>query len=410
MEVEPTESASVVLTPEDPRSKPRVITSVERGRGPRPGIMHAPFFWPDVVDSPPPTRRAKGEGAYTVYHALETGADSRITYSTIINVKQTGASESRVQQIEIDSRLGVQSRLFLEFIHKERAFMARTSARWRESLVSGLVRQRHAAKSLPYRWMRRGALWIVRAEGRAAHWGVKAVTMTTSAFVELPDVIYSRSMRAWSHVYGRLGRRTLLEDMKDPRNLTTEQKSTVLVLTAALLVGAIFLINNFVSFFLPRAAVAWSDLLNTFLWGAGTAVILPFPPSELLLIAPYLSAGIVLSFIAILASKVVGAWFVYFIGDALHAMIAKQTDGKPRMQKIVAWMNRNSERYGLVLLALFTALPFLPDTLALYVFAASGTNFKHYLWGVAIGTSIRYAGVLAILVLVGPDTLNAYFG
>ncbi len=381
------------------------MTSTERGRAPSPGIVHAPFFWGDILDGAPPSRRNHGEGSYILYHALETGIDTRLAYSTLIRVTRTGG----VDDITVDSRITVQKRLFLEAIHKERQMMEAFTARARRRFSDHLVKVRRAANALPT-WTHPAARWTIRTEAKIGLFAIDVPRRVSHALVQIPDSLYSGFVRAWSLLYGRFGRQTLWQDMRDPRNLSTEQKSVVLALTGAILVGAVLVMNNLVTLFTPRAAVAWSDLLNTFMWGVGTAVALPFPPSELLVIKPYLSAGPILAFLSIFASKVVGAWIVYFIGDALHAFIEKQTHGKPRTQRIVEWMNRNSEKYGFWLLGLFTALPFLPDTLALYVFAASGTNFKSYIGGVALGTAIRYLAVVGVAMLIGPGTLTDWFG
>lgn len=399
--------------PVTPRQAPAVVarSSVERGRGPSPGVYEAPFHWRDVVEAPPPRRRARGEGAYVTYHDTETDSDTRITYSTVITVDPgENPDDPNDDILVLETHVGVQSRFLLEFIHWERRTMDARASRWRQRVTSLTSRQRRVARRLGAGWMRRSAMWLIRTEGRLMLATIRGVRGASRSVAELPDRIYTRIASAAGHLSNRLSRRVLLQGLKDPQRLSGPEKRVVFTVSTLALVTTVFLVNNLVSVAAPGYAGAWAALLKAYLLGVATALLLPFPPSELLTIEPFLVAGPVVAFLTLVLSKMTGAWLIFFIGDALHALIEEQTDGRPRLAAVVSWMNRNSAKYGALILAIFMAAPFLPDTLALYVFAVSGMSFRGYMAGALTGTVLRYAAVVGILMFFGTERIHELFG
>jgi len=397
-------------TPAEPTATVASDSALERGRGPRPGLFQPPFLWSDFVGKPPPRRMRQGEGAYVVWQGTETGVDTRLNYLTIVTVDPGLDPDSPLDDvIRVESRFSCEPRFLLAAIHRQQAAMSRWTQAARERHTARVAKERVAIRGWPTP-LARAAGWLVRQQGLFGLWLIALIARFTTWSVEVPDRIYASGYSVWATLYDRLGRRSLRKGLRDPANLTTEQKGVILTMSIALLVGSVIILNNIIPVFLPSLATPYRDLLTSFTLGLATAVVLPFPPSELLVIPPWLSAGVVAAFVVIVFSKMVGAWFVYFIGDELHDMIARQTRTKPRTKRIVEWMNQNAGKYGAPILGVFMATPFLPDTLSLYVFAVSGMRFRGYMLAVLVGSALRYGGVLAVLVFFGEGQLRAWLG
>ena len=89
--------------------------SVQRGRTPRQGAQETAFHWDDVLEAPRPAGRRDGEGCYAVYHGTEVEGDVRVAFSTLVHVGHEGGAEA----VQVDSRLTIQRRAFLEMMRSE---------------------------------------------------------------------------------------------------------------------------------------------------------------------------------------------------------------------------------------------------------------------------------------------------
>lgn len=375
-------------------------SSVQRGRIPPQGVQEMPYHWPDVVEAPEPPRRGHGEGAYAVYHQTETGGDVRVSHTTLVQVDREGG----VETVRVDSLATVQRRAFLELMDRERAFSERLASRWRERLGRRLAAQRAAARRLRSPRLSRVVSRIIRVEARAGNAVIGLVRRVLRGIVTAPDALVSSVIRARTHVGGREGRRSLRAGLTDPASLSAEQKGVLLFLTMSLALLVVLLGGSVFSLILPWWAGEYQRVVGDATAAFLGAVALPLP-TEPFIIATTLAEGPALGFLGAFAGKMLGVYVLYLFGDALHDKVESATAGKPRMQRVVAWIRVNADRHGFLLLVLVNAVPLFPD-LFLYAFALSGMGFRRYMAGIALGTAIKFGGIIAGVLLVGPERVG----
>lgn len=371
-------------------------SSVERGPIPRQGVRQPAFVWEDVVEGPPPTGRGDGEGQYGVYHRTEVDLDARVSYSTLVTVVRREGRE----RVEVESRLSVQRRAFLELMDRERAFTDRVTSRWRDRLLGRLVAQRAAANRLGP-GARSVAVRLIRLQARAELGLIGLVRRAMRGLAEAPDAMAMRVLRAQAHLGARWGRRSLRQGLTDPRRLSTEQRGVLLFLILSAVVASVFLVGTLLALLAP----SWTDEFRHFV-GDGTAafvgaVALPIP-TELLVVAATLAVGPTLAVAGSLSGKMLGVLVLYFVGGSLHAKVEQATAKRPRLHHMVAWVHANAERHGFLALVVLNAVPLLPDVL-LYAFALSGMDFRRYMAGIALGTALKFGAIVAGVLVLGPD-------
>lgn len=387
------------------------VSSVERGRGPPPGVYNAPFFWSNVIDGRPPRRRTRGEGAYVVYHGLDVDVDTRITFATLVSVDPgENVQDTSDDILRVDDRVAVQKRTLLEMMDRERAFTDRVTARWNERLGQRLVRQRAFANRLRHPW----AVWLAvrsnRLQARVGRWRIRVFRTVMRGLVTVPDSLVSRLLRVESHLSGRFGRRAMWAGLADPSKLNNEQKSVLLFLSTLALVTLVFVLNTVFSLILPQFGPVYQHAFTDATVSLLSTLAAPFPQEPLLIrgmVDP--AIGPVIAFTGLFLGKIAGAWLLYFLGDSLYDAVDKATAKRPRMKRLVAWMHRNADRYGFYLLIPVNAVPFVPDVL-IYVFALAGMRFKPYLAGIALGTALKFGAIIAAVYIMGPERVREFVG
>lgn len=379
--------------------------SIERGRGPVPGATISAYFWGNVLEGPPPARHRFGEGAYSLYHGLEVDADTRIMYSTRVALDPgNDLLDESDNVIHIDSRVSVQKRALLELMDRERAFMDRVSARWREAHIARMVRHRRAANRLRYSWAIDAAVRVVRLEARAGLAFIRSARRTVRGVVQVPDFLITRSLRAYHHLAGPVGRRALVQGLRDPSKLSIEEKSVVLFLSSVLLVALVFILNTLFALLLPSLADAYRGVFADAAISLLSTLALPLAVEPLIAFGVE-SRGPVLAVLGFFLGKMIGVWLLYFLGDSLYDELQKTKAKRPRIGRAIEWVNRNADRYGFSALVLVNAIPLVPDVL-LYAFAVAGMRFRPFVAGIAIGTAIKFAAVVVGVYVIGPDRVT----
>jgi hypothetical protein len=339
-----------------------------------------------------------------VYHAIEVDADVRITYQTVVRAKRSQGS----LHLLLDARTSVQKRALLEVMDQVRQGADHAARKKREALARKLSRRRANVLRWP-RGLRRAGFALVRAEARLGTGLINAQRNLLRSAVEVPDALFSSALRVESQLGTHLGRRSLWEGIKDPSGLDAEQRSVVLVLTAALVLFGVLLLNSIFALAFPEYATTWRTLL---IFAAHQfAGVFGFPlPVELDLItsaAQGLGAGL-LAYAGLFAGKLLGVWVLYLLGDTLHGKLEHHTKGKPRAERMVDWLRSNAAKYGFLILLVDNAVPLMPDQVLL-VFAVTGMRFRSWMWGIGLGTALKFTIILAGVFIVGPERIIHIF-
>lgn len=381
--------------------------SLARGKAPEPGFQGGSYFWRDVVSGPPPRRKMKGGGVHVTYHGTEEGGDVRISYTTLLRVDPGFDADSPHDDvIHVDERLSVQRRALQELIDRERAFSDRLASRWRASLGHSLVRQRRAANHLKAAWAIATAVWVIKAQARVGYAVINGTRSFLRSLVHVPDVILTRSQSASMHLSTRSGRRVIRSGLRDPAGLSNNEKGVVLLLVGGAIVASLLLSNTLFALFLPQWAFEYQRFVRDFSASLLSVLALPIPQEPLLVLST-LAVGAVLAFSGLFVGKIVGSWILYLIGDSLYETIERQTEGKPRMRKVVDWMHRNADRSGFWLLTVINGIPLMPDLLV-YAFAMSGMSFRRYIGGIALGTTLKFVAIIVAVNLLGPELVQRF--
>lgn len=388
-----------------------VVSSVEYGARPEPGMQDARYHWHDLLDGDPPPQAKEGEGAYCVYHAIEVDESVRITYQTFVSVRaerRRKADDEPHHTLVVDSRTSVQRRALLEVMDGVRTSADQTARRRREATARRLARQRGSV-ILWNRILRPVGFALIRVEARISYGFINGRRDLQRALVEIPDAIVSSSLRVYSHLSTRTGRQGLFAGIRDPSTLNTEQRSVTLFLTTMLLAFLVLFLNSFFALAWPGASPVYRQLL----FDAGLQFIglfgLPIP-IEAFFIPAVVDRGAVLAVTGFFVGKVLGSWVMYLLGDSLRAHLKASGKGKEnsRVQRSLAWLERNASKYGFTVLVLDNAIPFAPDQVLL-VFAVSGIKFRTWMWGIALGTLIKFAAIIYVIHVLGPETVEHFF-
>jgi membrane protein YqaA with SNARE-associated domain len=221
----------------------------------------------------------------------------------------------------------------------------------------------------------------------------------------VPDQAAAQVLRSEALLATRLGRRGFVEALKHPEQLTAEQKGVLLFLSLAGLAVLVLLLNSIIALALPELAPGYRALLGDALLQLGTLLGLPVAVEPAILVSTA-AVGAVPTFLAFFVAKMYGAWLMYLVGDALHGAVARR--GGRWTQRLVDWLRRNADRYGLLVLVLDNALPLAPDQV-MYVLAVSGMSFRRWMLGIAAGSAVRFGILIGGALLVGPERAAGWF-
>ena len=393
--------------PAEPSATIVVTCSLTRGKAPDPGIHPAPFIWRDFVQRPPPRKRAQA-GTHITYHLTEQAPDVRVSIVTHVRVDPGDDLESPLDDvIQVEERVYVQRRALHELIDREREFSDRLALRWRSRLGHALARQRRAINTVKVAWIITAAIWIIRMEAKIGFAFIRGTRAFLRGLVHVPDVLLTRTMSARRHMSSRLMRRGIYRNLIDPSKASNEEKGILILVVSAILIGTVLLLSNIFALVLPNLARFYSTL--TFDAGYNLVnVFIPIPiPPELWIIGSFVSVGPLFAPVGLFLGKIMGSWLLYLVGDSLHDTIEKQTRGRPRLKRAVEWSKEHADKSGFAILFLLNVVPFFPDTLIL-AFAVSGMRFRPFIGGIAMGTLLKYIGIIIALVLVGPGAVEGW--
>lgn len=389
--------------PESPPPRPTLVVRASLSRGPAPAadLQARPFYWRDLVSGPPPRRHARG-GVHVTYHSAEEGGDVRIAHGTLVQVDVKDESSGE-EVVLVEERVSVQRRALHEFLDRERAFSDRLARRLRGGLSRNLVRQRRFANRLTVGWLVSFLLWCVRIQAHVGQAVINGTQRFLRALVRGPDALLTRIETASFHLQSRSGRRGIWTAFLNPAAAGTQEKSIVLLLVSGALFGMVLLLNSAFALVFVAQAPVYKHIVGDFTASLLSVLALPLP-SEPLLIYGTITSGPFVAATGLFLGKVVGSWMLYLIGDSLFDTIKGKTAGRPRFAAMIAWMQRNANRWGFWMLVVINAIPLMPDVLV-YVFAVSGMKFRSFMAGIAVGAAIKYAILIAAVYIVGPEQI-----
>jgi len=400
----------VEVAPEDGLLRGGIVSrcSVARGRMMSPGIQQAPFYWRDIVHGPPPRRHWRGDCVHVSLHGLDDSGEVRLGFTTMIRVDPGMDKDSYLDDIiHVEERINVQRRLLQEFIDRERAMSDRLALRMRSRLAHSLVRQRRAVNNVETAWLATFLLVLIRLQARVGNAGIRGIRAGLRSLVTIPDIVLTHWENATIHLASRSGRRTLRTAFQDPRSASPQEKTLVLVILAFGLVATVLALNTVFTAVFPEGATTYRNVLADFTASLLSVLALPIP-SEPILIARTVAVGAVLAFTGLFLGKVVGSWLLYLLGDSLFDAITRKTAKSPRMKRVVGVMQRNADRWGFLMLVIINAVPLMPDVLV-YVFAVSGMRFRTFMLGIAVGTALKFVGIIIGVNLIGPEIVQDFF-
>lgn len=389
---------------DDASSGIAVRSSIERGDIPRPGSRPPPYFWPDVLEGPPPIGQSSDVGSYVVYHGVDLDIDVRYALTTQVSVVEVDDDGRR---IEVDSRVSLEARLVPGTIARIRQG-AEEGARIRRGEIREAATDRLETVS---EWstppLRSFGEAVIRGWARLLLALVAGFRTLLLGLVEVPDRVVAGALRAQIHLSTSLGRRSLFDAVKDPRSLTLEQRSVMVFLVGVAALLTVVVLNSVFALILPQwASIYRRVLLDVVLMALGV-LVLPVV-EELMVVVSTLELGPVLALLGLMTGKLVGVWIVYLLGTSLHDVVERRTRDHPRWRRGVEWMQENADRYGFPLLVGANAVPFL-SALVLYPLAITGMRFRSWMSGIAAGTMIRYVAIVVAIFVVGPARVEELF-
>lgn len=384
--------------------------SVARGRSLAPGVQKSPFYWRDVVHGPPPRRRAKGDCLHVTFHGTDDSGDVRLAFTTLVRV-DPGMDKAAVDDdiVHVEERVYVQRRVLQELIDRERSFTDRIALRMRSRLAHSLVTQRRAANGIELAWMMTLALFMIRVQAKVGNATIRGFRGSMRALVAIPDAILVQTERASIHLGSSAGRRRLKRAIHDPASATFPEKIGVLVWLSFATAAWILLLSLVFATVLQRWDAIFAPLLLDFVSSIAGTVGLPIP-AEPIYIARAVAFGgalgaFLLAGIGLLAGKMIGSWMLYLLGDSLFDSIRKKSG--PRMKATTAWLQRNANKFGFLILLAVNAIPLAPDALII-IFAVSGMRFRSYMISIAVGSILKFVILAGLILWVGPDTVQAF--
>lgn len=210
--------------------------------------------------------------------------------------------------------------------------------------------------------------------------------------VALPDRIVQSARRAGAAL-GSPRRRQILAGLVDPRPLGARDKAAAFFLVASSLVAFGLVLHAIVTLAFPDLARPWRAGVALFAYALVNSLGIPFLPLEPAIVAGVALLGRGATVLVALCAKILAAWLALFVGDEVHDRGLKKLEKREWGRKLVAASERFAERFGLIAVAVFIALPGFPDFIAIYAFASLGMPLWKYLTGVALGGAILYTAL-----------------
>lgn len=391
-EVEPTEERSVEIRTSGGRAL-KVRTRLTYGWSHPPGVEDPQLDWHDVLESERPKGRPSGTGAYVVPLRTEIGRSYRRDFATRIVAHADG-------HLEVEELVSVRPRLMLRVLRRH-------NAKERKSRVEALHRINKRATERILRAAEVGGVRgrMHRAIGRFERkHGHKVLTFPAALarwLVELPDHFYERVTVAARYVGHGMGRKELRRGIKEPRVLTVEGKSVLLLFLTTALVGAVMGAHTLLTLAAPSLAGPWRTQLSLFTFSLLGTVALPIPV-ELSVVpfahfgSPLAIAVASLAVASVVAGRTVGAYLIFFVGEELNEKLDETGRKRPWLGKGMRAIEAFARRFGFAAVTLFMAIPFFPE-LVLYLFGSARMPMRTYIWGVVVGSTLRFAIIMGAL-------------
>ena len=147
-------------------------------------------------------------------------------------------------------------------------------------------------------------------------------------------------------------------------------------------------------------------ILLIVLYEAGTAIALPTPSEDPVLTLSWIPVLWIV--LAAVAGRAAGAYLVFRLGNRW-----KRTDQFDRLisrfgwlSALSRWSERFADRFGAPALFVLLAIPGLPDTAPLWVFALAGRRPVAHAIAAGAGAAIRMVLVLlGVRLLLGPQAV-----
>lgn len=338
--------------------------SLHNEPGPPGGIVDPPFRWENVLEELFPTDAERGPAAWCAVGPEILSAGDRIETALLVRVVDS--------RIEVEDRICVTTRAMAPMIEAERDTVG---AKLEELKATAQQRAEDAPTvmaALPY-------------HGHAKLAG--ALRSITRGIATIPDRFASSTKRAVAFLSTAEGRARFRAGLLQPHGLTAEQKAVTLFAGIAGVIMILALAHFAVTLITPQFARPWRAILFLYLYAFGTSVGIPLP-IEPLLIPAALAVGPSLAIGTTVAAKIVGAWMVFFLGDEIHDRLAKRAEKKPWLGRFLEWSERFAQRFGMLAVALFIAVPGLPDAVALYIFGSLHMKLWKFLVGVGVGSLV----------------------
>lgn len=342
--------------------------SLHGEQAPPEGVVDPPFAWDDVLASDPPGEEAHGPPVLCL-----KGTEMLLAAVRIENPVLVRFVEGR---IEVEDRLSVSPRKLQGVLEAERAVVGQ-----RIEEVKRTAHRRAARTDHP-------VLERLHRAHAAFLGGVRGLTKGVAA---LPDHTVVHAQRTATFLSTREGRVRFWRGLADPHGLSGEQKAvTFFILLTSVLVG-VAIAHLAVTLTAPDLARPWRTIVLLFLYIFGSSFGLPFP-IEPVIVAAALSVGAPAAITAALVGKLLAAWLVFFVGDAIHHRVRERAAQSPRFTRFLEASERFARRFGLVAVAAFIATPGLPDFVPLYLFSSLHMPLGRFMLGVGIGALALYVG------------------
>lgn len=372
------------------RAPERTRVSLRAERPPTEGIVPAPYSWDDLLEGGSPRAFPPAPPAYCAPGPDLFEGGLRIELALLVTAAPGGPV--------LEDRVCVTGRALATAIERERERVGTMVEDASER--SATLRRRHMRRARDLR--SRGGVpallglalaWAARLVHHVSEGALRGVRGLTRGVISFPDRIRAGLERASSYLATPTGRRRFLEGLKDPRNISAQQKAVTIFATLGGFVIALVLLHGAVTLAIPQHAVAWRRMFLLFVYSFTTSLGPPLPLEPVLLGAS-LYVGRPVALVTVLLAKVTAAYLIFFLGDEVHDKLREQSVRKPWLAKVLDWSTRFAQRFGVVALATFIAVPGLPDVIALYVFGTLQMTLRGYLLGVLIGSFLLNAFIL----------------
>lgn len=345
---------------------------------PAEGFVDPPFRWLDVLDGHPPGERERGSPVWCIRAGETLTSGIRVENVVLFRANLQG-------RIEVEDGLFVTTRALAPAIETEREMVG---------LALEGVKRRAEARA-------EGAVHPVAGWSHRAHAKSAALLRAfTRGLVSTPDRVANRGRRATALLSTPEGRARVRHGLVDPNDLTPEEKAVTLFVGISGIMGALVVSHFLVTLAAPQLATPWRTVFFLFLYGFVSSIGIPLP-IEPALLAGAVKLGAAAAIGVTVLAKVLAAWMVFFLGDEVNDRLHARARSSPRLARFVAASERFAQRYGIAAVALFIAIPGLPDWMALYIFGSLHMRLGKFLLGVAIGGALLYTaltlGLLAIL-------------